>query len=337
MSLKIRRGTDAERLTITPAEGELIYTTDTRKLYVGDNATAGGVFVTGTGYTGSAGGGGAGGGYTGSIGYTGSVPSGPAGYVGSFKGTLWANDSTVLFNAADKNIHANNISLSGSVIGTTFATAYDANTSSIQHPMFIGNNTDPSGLYIITDTTTGSTVTLHGVGGSGLGGGSSINFETSGSNGSLSSSTQVLENDTLGIISWRGLNTFENKYDFVSGLISQVSEVGSSISGNLFVAVSNTDGNFKRFNFANNGTFTTYNSIIGDGGSSETPTDTVAEATLDIRGTMKLSIQTSVPNAPVDGMIAVADGNTAGWDPKGTNAGISYPCYYDGTVWNPLY
>lgn len=42
MALQIRRGTDAERLTITPAEGELIYTTDTKLIYVGDGSTLGG-------------------------------------------------------------------------------------------------------------------------------------------------------------------------------------------------------------------------------------------------------------------------------------------------------
>lgn len=42
MALQIRRGTDAERLAITPLAGELIYTTDTKKLYVGDGVTAGG-------------------------------------------------------------------------------------------------------------------------------------------------------------------------------------------------------------------------------------------------------------------------------------------------------
>ena len=42
MALKVRRGTNAERLGITPAEGELIYTTDTKMLYVGDGTTAGG-------------------------------------------------------------------------------------------------------------------------------------------------------------------------------------------------------------------------------------------------------------------------------------------------------
>jgi len=45
MAFKIRRGTNAERLTITPAQGELIYTTDTKKLYVGDGTTVGGTAI----------------------------------------------------------------------------------------------------------------------------------------------------------------------------------------------------------------------------------------------------------------------------------------------------
>lgn len=49
MALRLRRGTDAERQLITPVEGELIYTTDTKLLYVGDGSTAGGTLVTGAG------------------------------------------------------------------------------------------------------------------------------------------------------------------------------------------------------------------------------------------------------------------------------------------------
>lgn len=43
MPLRIRRGTNAERLTVTPLEGELVYTTDTKKLFVGDGTTVGGI------------------------------------------------------------------------------------------------------------------------------------------------------------------------------------------------------------------------------------------------------------------------------------------------------
>lgn len=53
MALRLRRGIDAERLLMTPVEGELIYTTDTKLLYVGDGVTAGGKLVTGAGGGGS--------------------------------------------------------------------------------------------------------------------------------------------------------------------------------------------------------------------------------------------------------------------------------------------
>ena len=48
MALKIRRGTDAQRLLIIPQEGEIIYTTDTKELYAGDGVTVGGNLITGS-------------------------------------------------------------------------------------------------------------------------------------------------------------------------------------------------------------------------------------------------------------------------------------------------
>jgi len=45
MALRLRSGTDEQRLLITPAEGELIYTTDTKSLYVGDGSTVGGLII----------------------------------------------------------------------------------------------------------------------------------------------------------------------------------------------------------------------------------------------------------------------------------------------------
>ena len=49
MALKLRRGTEANRTSITPAEGEIIYVTDTKKIYVGDGTTPGGVLQGGSG------------------------------------------------------------------------------------------------------------------------------------------------------------------------------------------------------------------------------------------------------------------------------------------------
>ena len=49
MALKLRRGLSTTRTSNTFAEGELVYTTDTKLLYVGDGTTPGGVLVTGSG------------------------------------------------------------------------------------------------------------------------------------------------------------------------------------------------------------------------------------------------------------------------------------------------
>ena len=47
MSIKIRRGTNAQRLSIVLEAGELGYTTDTKKVYIGDGTTTGGNIVGG--------------------------------------------------------------------------------------------------------------------------------------------------------------------------------------------------------------------------------------------------------------------------------------------------
>ena len=49
MTLRLRRGTDLQRQSITFAEGELVYVTDTGELYVGDGSTVGGNLIVGGG------------------------------------------------------------------------------------------------------------------------------------------------------------------------------------------------------------------------------------------------------------------------------------------------
>jgi hypothetical protein len=46
--LILKGGTEVDRVTFIPAVNELIYTTDTKKLYVGDGITYGGNLVSGT-------------------------------------------------------------------------------------------------------------------------------------------------------------------------------------------------------------------------------------------------------------------------------------------------
>ena len=52
MSLRIRRGTEAQRTGVTFDSGELVYTTDTKQLWIGDGVTAGGSPVVGSNITG---------------------------------------------------------------------------------------------------------------------------------------------------------------------------------------------------------------------------------------------------------------------------------------------
>jgi len=48
MPLQFRRGPDSDRLTITPAVAEPVFTTDTKRLFVGDGSTAGGIEIQGS-------------------------------------------------------------------------------------------------------------------------------------------------------------------------------------------------------------------------------------------------------------------------------------------------
>lgn len=51
MALQIRRGIESDRASVTPVTGELLYTTDQYKLYVGDGSTPGGTLISGSGLT----------------------------------------------------------------------------------------------------------------------------------------------------------------------------------------------------------------------------------------------------------------------------------------------
>jgi hypothetical protein len=54
LKLLVRRGLDGDRTKIVLSEGELGYTTDTKRLYIGDGQTRGGVLVGGSKFLGSA-------------------------------------------------------------------------------------------------------------------------------------------------------------------------------------------------------------------------------------------------------------------------------------------
>ena len=145
MALQIRRGTDAERLAITPAVGELIYTTDTKLLYVGDGTTVGGTKadtgitdlaedttpqlggtldlnsnnITGVGNISNSGNITASGVISGGTGNFTSASIGLA--TGNFKGTFATDDSTILIDGVSGkvNLTPNEISDLGNVHNST--------------------------------------------------------------------------------------------------------------------------------------------------------------------------------------------------------------------------
>jgi hypothetical protein len=45
--IQIRRGVEAQRALVTPDVGELLFTTDAHEIFVGDGATAGGLYIGG--------------------------------------------------------------------------------------------------------------------------------------------------------------------------------------------------------------------------------------------------------------------------------------------------
>lgn len=47
MAIKLRRGLDSERTTVLFEQGEIVYVTNTKKVYIGDGLTMGGNLVTG--------------------------------------------------------------------------------------------------------------------------------------------------------------------------------------------------------------------------------------------------------------------------------------------------
>jgi hypothetical protein len=99
MALKIRRGTETQRLNIVPAQGELVYDTTQNKLYIGNGSVSGGLQVVGGVIGGSLGSNVNLGGFditgTGNINITGTITA---------SGTITANGDIILGNADTDNV-----------------------------------------------------------------------------------------------------------------------------------------------------------------------------------------------------------------------------------------
>ena len=152
MALQIRRGTDSQRQGITPKAGEPIFTTDTKKLYIGDGSTAGGIVVDTTGnqltdiiedvspqlggpldlnnqdITG-----------TGNINITGQISASAI----DLKGSVFADDSTLLVDGISGTIPASNLTgiATIGVIGDVTGTLVGSVTGELVGSVFADDST----------------------------------------------------------------------------------------------------------------------------------------------------------------------------------------------------
>jgi hypothetical protein len=143
MALKLRRGPNSDRLSFTPAQGELIYTTDTKLVYIGDGITVGGVGV---------GGGGSGGGIT-------TVIQDPAPQLG---GNLDLNTHSITgtgsINITGGITGTGSINITGGIASTTNGGGLTLNNISTSSALSISafgviNNTNSSGNNITLQNT----------------------------------------------------------------------------------------------------------------------------------------------------------------------------------------
>jgi hypothetical protein len=235
MSLKIRRGTNAERLSITPAEGELIYTTDTKDLYVGDGSTVGGNIVTG--YVGSIGGG-----YQGSVGYTGSSGArGATGYMGSIGDTGYQGS-------------IGNVGYAGST-GLVGATGYQGSAGSVGYQGSAGADGNPGSAGADGNPGSAGSVGYQGSAGSvgyqgsagadgNPGSAGSVGYQGSaGADGNPGSAGSVGYQGSAGSVGYQGSAGYLGSTPTGGTLTSDLDISTYSISNGSTLTINGTNGN----------------------------------------------------------------------------------------------
>lgn len=331
MALQLRRGTNAERLAITPALGEVIYVTDydsagVAPLFVGDGTTVGGNPVgasslnftsiegnvtpdqdstrdlgTNTERWANA--------YVDDITVTNRV-------TGVVRGDVERADGTVVFDAATGSITANITgSVSGSVVGHVVGSVFgddstqlvdgaNANLSNINQLTFNGGpTTGINEVYSISvDSIQNETRIIHPVDDEFA----RLTFVRSKATGTIPTT------ESCGRILW-------NKVE--SGVEQNFATLTAG-QDQLFISVNDGVHNFSKFiKFYKTGKFAINGNVTNE-----------PAAELDVDGIARLTPQTGAPASPQVGMIAVADGAT--WDPASKGGTPDpYPAFYDGNAW----
>jgi len=186
MALRLRRGTNAERLLVTPVEGELVYTTDTKLIFAGDGATIGGNLIAGLGsvladaapklganldinsknITG-----------IGNINIDGTITA------PQFEGNIHADDSTIAYNSATQRLSINDLEISGDVViteSTNKLDVYSSHASTSSNIVLNRSKGAPGAPTALVDTDNIFGISLKGHTGASYTGGASIVSDVDG-------------------------------------------------------------------------------------------------------------------------------------------------------------
>ena len=331
MALQLRRGTNAERLAITPALGELIFVTDysseaVAPLFVGDGTTVGGnpVGASDLNFTGIEGN------VTPDADSTRDLGTNSERWANAYvdditvtnrvtgvvRGDVEKADGTVVFDAATGSITANITgSVSGSVVGHVIGSVFgddstqlvdgaNANISNINNVNFNGGpNTGLNEVYQINvDSATNQL---------------RIGHATDDEFGRLTftrvkSVGTIPVNESVGRVLW---TKTENGADTNFGVIT------CSQNQMVFSVDDGVHGFSKVLR-------------VHKSGKVDVNGDLNVEPAADflVNGVALLTPQTGAPASPTVGMIAVADGST--WDPAAKGGTPDpYPAFYDGNAW----
>ena len=352
MSLRIRRGTEAQRPSATFDLGEIVWTTDTNKLYVGDGVNLGGKNILAT----SAG-----------TGLIWNATTQRLDFNGS--GTGIVNVQADANPTLGGNLNLNNRNITGTgnitITGTVNATQYvglpvfrllndgtpqlGANLSLNNRDITGIGDIDITGTIRNSGTLTTGEVVLTAVNGTlsftNIQGAQNLKIRRSlpvagnhtdiyalsvgtfgtgqnvfGSRGTLSAPTIMQPGDIINGDIYTGHNgtTYQLSSAINHGIDPFATVNGSTIPGMITLSTF-TDGNPANYK----GMVISSKGFVAINGGLTNPA-----ATLDVNGFAKLAVLTVAPASPANGMIAIADGTT--WNPL-SNGKQSMVVYLGGT------
>jgi hypothetical protein len=311
MSLRIRRGTDAQRQGIVFDLGEILYTTDNQQLWVGDGITAGAKNILAT----SAG-----------------------------DGLVWnAVDNVLEFNTANLGVNTSDVTEGSNKYFTT-QRAQDAAASLLT----TGTHTNITFTYDDVGNKINATVTLDGVGllnlqqdvSPSLGGNLNLNSRNIigtgniNTTGTLTTSGTITGNSfsTSGSVSCASFST-TGTITSTLGLGGNLSLNGHNITGNGNITVNSSA--FSVLN-SNNGQFSIKHTRLGIQSSDTVPNELNILATTD--GTLNNSAHVSLMMSK--GTLETPTNTSAGdilgiYSFRGYNGGNYYPSTILGSAWAP--